>query len=634
MKQLLLFLIASAVISTASAIDLEATFKKLASNEDAVRLEARNALQTAFAKATAPGVDTAGAQQLESAVVGQLTGSLPLAERLYLIRMLETFGSEDVADKIKPLLSSKDINVQDSAIRALASIPGSKARSLLLAGLSQSSDAGKKACINALAQRGDPTTAPDIAKLLLSKNVSVVNHAALALGKLGNPEVKPALTSAMDTAKGTSKTAIELSLLDLGADADLAYRLASSGSNALIRSAAFKQLVAQDEKRASEILQKAIAGADVPGRLNIIREAAENGPKALRDQTVKHMESASDADKQMIVTALGVSGQRQYENQVLAILPQAKDILRRSIIDALGNIGGDASFDALYAEFQGNTRDTNAANALARLKAPSVDQKVMQEAQSATDPAKRAAAINVLMLRNPKGATDVINKILSQPADAKVLEAAMKTSERIGNMESMKHLITYVLGLGDLARPAQLSLKRLSVNLNAGDDLWDKLYLPALTKASSDEARTNLILVLDGNNSPKTLQYLKSKVMEHGALSEVSLKTLARWPSGQVGAVWVEIAADKSATKEEVGAAQKGLVRVLKSSRGSLALGSDSRVKLAVQAIQKAPSVEFKKAVLSALEKPDRRLKSSIKKHIKPLLNDPDVGSKVKQLMK
>ena len=77
----------------------------LAGEDAAARLESRDAIFAAFAEATAPSATEGDSAVLEAAALVEIKrSSLPLSERLYLLRILERFGSEGVAEAVYPLL--------------------------------------------------------------------------------------------------------------------------------------------------------------------------------------------------------------------------------------------------------------------------------------------------------------------------------------------------------------------------------------------------------------------------------------------------------------------------------------------------------------------------------------------------
>ncbi len=631
MKKILFPLILCCSLTSVFAVDLNSSLQALRSEDAVARDAGQSALQAALNAATAPTA-AADLEMLEAAVIQQLSDSHDRMERLYLMRLLGLYGREASVAPLYPLLGDADARVRDGARRALASIGTAQAQEHLIVGFLRGPAEDRIGYIDTLVYLGDGSVAPVIAEALSDSDEQVVQSAAMALGKLGNRAVIPALESARRGAVGDVKLALELGLLDLGVDADLAYQLVGHGSHETVRVAAFEQLLLQDPVRANQVLHGVFAKSDVVGRSLFLTKALALGSAATRSAIIEHMKTASDVDRLLIVAAIGNHQIEGYESEMLALMPEAEGLLRDNLISTLGTVGGDESFEVLYEVFKANARDANAANALARLKAPSADAKALKTVEEGADLDSRIAALKVLELRNASGATAAVNRLISQPGDPKIRGAAMKAGESIGDLETVKLLTEMILNSGELTRPAQLSLKRLSIHLNAGDFLWDRIYLPALTAAQNDAGRENLIMVLDGSDSPKALQYLKQQVLGHGALSQAALKTLARWPSFQVGELWIEIAEDAAASASDLKAAEKGIVRVITSNQ--IEAKPKQKVQFAVKAVERGQTVDFKLGILSgAFDQPQGNQKGAMKQVLKSLLDDPDVGEKVKALL-
>ncbi|MGB0344409.1 MAG: HEAT repeat domain-containing protein, partial [Coraliomargarita sp.] len=136
MKNPLHFLFFFVSVSFVYGVDVATAVEALRSDDYATRLQSREDLLQAFSNASAPGQKDGRLRSLEASVAGHLdAGELPLESRLYLIRMLGLFGSDVAIHAIYPLLGDDEPAVRDSARRALAAIPGPRARVCLVNGL-------------------------------------------------------------------------------------------------------------------------------------------------------------------------------------------------------------------------------------------------------------------------------------------------------------------------------------------------------------------------------------------------------------------------------------------------------------------------------------------------------------------
>ena len=639
MKKTVLSLLIVCAVSFASAVDVAQVVKTLGGDDYAARLRARQELQKAFAAATDRGAAAGASSALEASVAGQLSAEgLPMEGRLYLIRMLELFGSDAAAGALYPLLGDSEPEVRDSARRALVAIPGDKAADYLLEGLTRGFEADRAAYANALAIRGVSDSAPAVAELLKSSDPALVAASAVALGKLGNEAAVPALLGAWQSSTGETKALIEIALLQIGVDADTAYTLAGTGSRGAICAEAFKQLAASDAERAKQVLDVALENPELPGRLRFLQAALGSDSVPLREAVVAHLSGGSVNDQVVIVTAIGEQGLTVYEAQLLALLPKSEDVLRACIIHALGDVGGDASFEPLYQAFSANSKDKNAANALARLKAPSADRKALAAVESGSDTAARIASIKVLELRNTSGATVLLNGIITEDVDVKLKEAAFKSLESIGDSDSIRKLLQLVTGGGAQAKAAQRSLKRLSANFGAAEYQWKELYYPVIESAENASAREAVVQILDGVACPSVVSYMKEILLDRSSsLRSAAISALQRWPAqAQLydADLWILIASDPSVTDKELSMAARSLKKLLTYQSHAFCLG---QADLLVKIVHAKLPLEYKRELLSVYEDAARHfsytwLRRGVVHRLKTVENDPQVGDLIKAI--
>lgn len=596
------------------------------------RQAARDAILKVCSDATAPGTPITELADLEAELVELLEAELPLEEKLYLIRMLELYGTSRSVDSLSSLLGDREAAVGDAARRALASIPGQSARSALLGGLVSKDSDKVISTLDALAYRGDSSVAVNIVDLLEWKDEAVVKAAAQTLGKLKNEEVVLEMKVASRKAKGELGILIETAIVDIGLNKTDAYSLARKGKSGAVRSAAFLQLFDLHPSRAEKVVREAKASKKFEGRIRIIDIAMNSGTEDMRDYLVSTLDRSSVEDQIIIVGAIGDAGLSAYESDLLELLPEAEGELRIEILDTLGDVGGDASFDALYAAFLDDPRDKVIAEAVSRLNAPAADAKALDDAKSGSDIDSRVASLKLLAERNGPGATELCNEISANPGDKKLREAAFKALENIGNLESVRILTQLILDKDSSMRAAQLSLKRLALSYDAPDALWDDVFRPTLEKA--DEAQQEgLIMVLDGNPGKDTLDYLRYLILfTDGNLRTASLKTLARWPNADSGEVWMEIMAKQELSDADIASAKRSILRIL--STDDVEGGTQQKGELAVAVVGSSLPDEFK---LDAVEALDRKINKwqlgALQKALKPLADDPVVGTVVAKIL-
>ncbi|MGJ8639400.1 MAG: HEAT repeat domain-containing protein [Opitutaceae bacterium] len=631
MKPIFLSIALCVASSTLYGADIQSSVKKL-SGDNSARKDGRVELKDAFASVTAPMGAIDDLMAMEQSVIAALKAdSLPLSEQLYLFQILGLYGSAESADAVSSFLGNEQKEVSDSARRALVLIPGSKALGYLVAGLKRGSDEDRAVFIDALAERGDPSAATEVSAYLTSGSVALSSKAAMALGKLGSKDVVPALLKVHTGAAPKLKFDVERALLDIGLDASTAYTLAGAGSSAAIRAAAFRQLLALDEDRALSVLKSVIEQPEFEGRSLFFNEAMNSASVKSHSALVDYLPKAGEADQSIIITAIGENGYSQYESEVLAFVKSGTWILRMDVIHALGNMGGDASFEPLVEALLKEPKNQTIANAVARLKAPSADLKAFSQIRDGEDSAERIASMKVLEMRNAKGATELLNEIAKTDDDLKVREAAFATLENIGNLDTVRLFVDLVIAGDSQMRAIQRSLKRLSLNYGAPDHQWETVYKPALDAAPNAKARESVVLILDGIAGKQSLGYLEKHALDaNSELRSVSIRTLQRWTDADSGDVWIKVASQPGVSSSEISSAQRSLVKILKDNDRTTAR---SRVDLAVKAVENAPNADFKNAIVEVYKNPPRAQKRHVKSRFDKIKNDPDVGEAVKAII-
>ena len=356
-----------------------------------------------------------------------------------------------------------------------------------------------------------------------------------------------------------------------------------------------------------------------------------SGDPQMRDLIVADLEHALPSDQLVIMGAIEDLKLALYEKEVITLLAQSSAEVRDAAIYTLAAIGGVESFRPLYDVY---CEDPGKAItfAISRLPVPSIDAELLQTVAEDTDMDKRLAAMPPLMLRNPDGAIELFNRLAGQEQPEVLREAAYKTLESIGDIESCKVFVDAVVLDDAWRRPSQASLKRLCVSLGKGDDIWREAFKPALDSAPDDEAREALLAVLDGAACDGALSYLKKIIGDpENTLRGAAIRALARWPEFGAGGAWLDLIATEGATPEIIEAAQRGVIRVL--SRDEIRADTDSKLKLAAEAIRQAPTLDFKQAVLACHDKPSSHEKRRMKELWKPLLDDTNIVEQVQALM-
>ncbi|MEM0965797.1 MAG: HEAT repeat domain-containing protein [Verrucomicrobiota bacterium] len=611
-------------VTSLSADEFEGYLKGLSGGNHAEQTQARNSLKFAFANAE--GLERSN---FENDVIKQVGVGLPIEHRLYMIRLLEWFGSADAVPVLTELLNDSEEEVRDSALRALSSIDGDEASFAIGNALRNASAEEAPAYIGALAYRKEPRAIGLISGFLESGNGPTAGAAAVALMRIGSTEALPALLEAWRQGSD-AEPELERAILSLGPDASVAKELFEVSNDPAIRIQAFNGLLERDNGDAESIFKSLLDNGPSPGRSQIIGIALVEGNEGMRSYAVDRLATSSVADQILIVTAIGEAGLDSYESEVIEVMLSSQDDrLKQSCIEVLGKIGSDQSFDPIFQAMLADSKNTVVLNALSRLDAPSADEKAIENLRNDSLPVSdRVASMRLMELRNSPGALEVLNGIANdRSAPKEIREAAFKTLETIGNFDTVEIFVSSINEGGAGLRQAQLSLKRLSVNLRAPKELWTSYFKPAIENAPGDEVRERFIAILDGVGSKEAVDYLTVHITDpESPLQEPSRRSLSRWSNSLSVPAWVEIAKTLPDEREN---SIKQIRRVVEGAN----LPATERIDSLIKAVNDSPDAEFKLALLEALSPPPKNSGWVLRSRLPRLKNDPDVSDRVEEIL-
>ena len=175
-------------------------------------------------------------------------------------------------------------------------------------------------------------------------------------------------------------------------------------------------------------------------------------------------------------------------------------------------------------------------------------------------------------------------------------------------------------------------MKQLCLNYGDPDLLWNSVFVPALNTASNDAIRADLLVIADAVAGDDLLAYIQKKIFDTGSpLRSTALKTLQRWPNMEASEVWLELISMPNVSASDINAAQSGLGRMVKSKE----VEGWEKLKLdqIVVAVEKAPTPEFKKAMVNLYLKPNGYIQHYLHDAFEQFANDLDISSEVSAVL-
>jgi hypothetical protein len=614
MKSIFSSIIACGLFAT-SAIASEITtyITNLNSPDYEVRQSARLDLRQTL-------VDASGSKlrSFEKELITAIGSDHDFATRDWAIRMLELVGNSASVKPLSALLRDRDPRIADLARRALSALPASSADVSLEKASLAAAPVHQEAYADALAYRGKPRARNELDDQLFAGS----SEAALALGKIGSRSSRAALLEAHATADDQLKTEIELALLNAGlTDKKLAASLARTGQSPAIQAGAFEQLLRLDSGSAWQRLNEVLRDPTDVNRRVLLRKSMLS---RIADETVALLPNLSSADQSVILGAIADGRMSRYEPAVLPLLGNASETVTADVVNTLGIVGTDTSYQPLLDRYLADPRDRITTAALARLNAPSADKKLMTTVSGDGSGVDRAAALQLLVLRNSDGVLETINRLGRPGNDPAIREAAFRGMEVIGDTSSIALLLNIVLSDDPDKRQAQGSLKKLSANLAVPDFLWRDYYAPALRAAASNELRRDVLAILDGNSGPASAAYLQDLILSDHALRPNALQSLQRWTDISGGDVWLAVLTAPDSSAQEKQMARIGIERLLKSNRVTGDEGQ--RIKVAKQAILLNRDKTYQQGILDIYSgRISRGIKGQILREFPDLVGGADV---------
>ncbi len=600
--------------------------------------QARDDLRQKVFDAGSPEADPVAAQEMEAALLPMTTADNPQAVRVWVIRQLVFIGGEPTVQAMAHLLADPEPRIRNEAREILAAIDLPTATAALVAALKNAQTLEDAlGALAGLAYKG-PQAQPaigQISPLLASDEPRLAREAVLTLGKIGGEEAQAALLNAYAQAPDLLKPEIEKNLILTGMTDDAAAHLAEAGANPGIRAGAFHVLAKQNPAQAQQLLEKALAKPELEVRPALVRVALTADAPQLVQALLENLSSLPATEQ---VVALGVIADKKlavFEPTVRALAQEAEDqTLQGAALQTLAQIATSQSYPFLKDLLAKGQHKEHVGEAIARIDDPAIDEQLLQEAATG-EPAARVAAIELLGMRNPNGAVDLLNSVLDPRTPPEVLQAAMDVLQKIGDLDTARGLLQLVLASEDTdtRRKAQLALKRLADNLEIHETLWTDVFEPAIAEAESDQSRESIVLILDAVKDKRVLAFLQELALgDHAVLRPAALQTLRRWHHVEMGDAWLAIAASPQADEQEKKLAWSTIERAIKSN--DISGRMDDKIELAVTAFQAAPDAAQRKKILDIYsEVKNRRERRQLKEKFQPLTEDPELGSEVQEFL-
>jgi HEAT repeat protein len=520
----------------------------------------------------------------------------------FVCRQLFTLGTTRSIPQLAALLT--DPGLSHMARYALERNEDPAASAALRSALSRTSGNLQAGILNSLGNRRFEPAVPDIAKLLTSSEPSVAQAAAVALGKISDPQAINALETARVKAPSSIRSHIDEALL-IGAD-----RLVESGQNTAaariyrdfyapthplhLRIAGLRGLVAARDPQSTSLLAESIKGSDP-----ILRAAgmglARTGAKGqgLTQALAALLPALPPGDQELLLGALADRGDPAAASAALAAVKSDNEGVRLAAYQALGPLGDAATVDLLILAAAGsNAKESTAARtSLLQLTHGDINSTLVR-ALDGGDPKRQIEALRAIAGRHVKSAVPSLFKLANQNDHALRQEAIRALGEVIdeSSFAPMVGLAAVLSDAGDLAAFEQAAGTAF---LRVAKPDEETSHLVQAVPQATLEAKPVLLRLLGQAATPRALETVRAALKDgRDSVREAAVRVLADWPDASPASDLLSQMQSNSSQATKV-IALRGYVRMASLSKEPAAMYA--------RAMELAQRPEDKKLVLSGL---------------------------------
>ena len=564
MKHLFTTLFLTTALAAQAAIPGD-VLENLASSDLTKRFAAETKLRQLAYAAGKPGADPATAAALEKDLLALASDTAaPEPSRLSALEQLPFLASASSVPGLAALLSDPTPLIREGARCALQNNPDPAASAPLLQALEKADQpAWTLGLMDSLATRADTAAISAFAARLTSPDQAIASLAAQSLGSLGSKEALKALNNFLPKCPPpllpvaqsalvrcalplTKEPTVFWDRLVAAAEKFLGMPVASEAiaalwpmaSNAAIRCEIFNALASLgDGSQAAPLVTELLAKQDTPGTSEILRLATLSGNAKLKDPVLTALPTLHEDARLAVHAVLAQKSDTSREDDLLALAAALDGTRKATAIEILGACGTEKSLEFLTSEAIKKSPQTLPATSLAinRLKVPSLDQRLLEQAVSPSG-SVAAQAMLLLSFRNPKGTENVLLKLAAPDAPADSRAIALSTLETVGGFEAGAQLIRWIAtsSPGADAKPYIGTFRRLAPRLKAESALWKSTFLPAFESATM-ENRTALLQTIPGLRCPESGATLVEWIRSDSAMRQDGIDQLLGWSSFDAG---------------------------------------------------------------------------------------------------
>jgi HEAT repeat protein len=479
--------------------------------------------------------------EAEAALLKFIQGSPAPAGLMAACRALGLVGGPDAVPGLAALALKP--GTTDAARYALERIPGAEAGAALVAALDKAGGDIRRGLVFSLGTRGAATAVPALTRLAGSKDARLAADAIKALGRIGGAEAVKALTAALARSAPALKAEAASALLyaaekmlrggDRAGAAAVYDKVFASNVPAVARQAAFKGRIAASPDPKGLIL-KALTGKDPLLYEPALALAAANfGTDEIGD-LADLSGGLPIGSRTQLATLLAGYPAEAATSILLAMAEDPSPVVRRAAYRSITATGDGRSVPFLAIAASQRTGDEQDAlrEALARLRGPDVDQKVIDFLGKTTSDAVKSELVRAAGERRIAASKPTLMGLVKSgpPALGTRAAAALRS---LGGQADIPAFLDLLGGLEDeAAREAMQDTIAAAARTNPRELARSGEVKARLAAEKDPRRRADLLGVLGKIGDDSALAPVRAALGDPDrSVIDAAIRALAEWPT-------------------------------------------------------------------------------------------------------
>ena len=526
--------------------------------------------------------------------------------RRFICRWLGTVGSEKSVAPLAALLTDPDL--AHPARIGLERLPYPSARQALIDALPKVKGNLLIGVISSIGAKRVTGAVPELANLLKDGDAAVVAAALSALGQIGTESAGKALASAKvspalgrDLARARISAAARLAESGKRSEAAVVFQelMGNSGQPPAIRVAAFQGLAGTlPRNQVVTLIVNALEGEDSLMRAAAVKAFANAGEA--RASLAARLPTLQPKAQLLLLGILADAPEVAVRKPLVELAESTTDpAVKAAAIECLAVHGAaeDVPLIAKWAAAGEGPVKAAARRSLQRISGPGVDASLIRLIESA-DSGQRKAVMEALPSRHMESAMPTLNRLVRGNDPALAAEAA-KAIGQMGGTTQMKDLAQVLTATQneDLRSAAQEAIKTICTRAE------DKSACAAviqgeLEKAAAPESRKALLpLTVYTGGAAGLAQVLKAMQDGDAAVRGVAFRTLVAWPEARAATPLLRFAETNTEAGLAIVALRDGCLRLAEMEE----VPTSERVSILRQVTQVARRPEEKRRAVSLM---------------------------------